>query len=166
MPTANKPLDTDTTGASVKFPPPLVFAILLGLGWLAHASYPISLSKDPDLSLFIDILGSLLVLLALALIYRIFCQFKRAETEIEPWKPTRKILDHGLYAYSRNPIYLALALASIGIGIIANSIWMATSFIPALWLVFYIAIKKEEVYLEEKFGQEYLTYKNRVRRWL
>ena len=47
-----------------------------------------------------------------------------------------------------------------------NSFWVLISFIPSAILVYYVAIKQEERYLERKFGDEYLLYKNKVRRWL
>jgi protein-S-isoprenylcysteine O-methyltransferase Ste14 len=63
-------------------------------------------------------------------------------------------------------MYVALCFISIGIGIFFNSIWILLSFMPSAVIVYYIAIKKEEAYLEEKFGEEYVRYKNNVRRWL
>jgi protein-S-isoprenylcysteine O-methyltransferase Ste14 len=72
----------------------------------------------------------------------------------------------GIFSISRNPIYVALCFANIGIGLILNSWWVLVSFIPAAILVYLITIKSEESYLERKFGDEYLAYKSRVRRWL
>ena len=57
-------------------------------------------------------------------------------------------------------------LVAIGVGIILNSFWMLFSFLPSAVLVYFVAIKKEETYLEKKYGAEYLQYKKNVRRWL
>ena len=57
-------------------------------------------------------------------------------------------------------------MINMGIGVATNSLWIYVSFIPAAFLVYVVAIAKEEAYLEEKFGEEYLAYKNRVRRWI
>jgi protein-S-isoprenylcysteine O-methyltransferase Ste14 len=40
------------------------------------------------------------------------------------------------------------------------------AFIPALIVIYFTAVKKEEQYLEKKFGQEYVDYKKKVRRWI
>ena len=92
--------------------------------------------------------------------------FKKAETNITPWEPTTTIITSGMYSYSRNPIYLAFNFVPIGLGIFFNNLWVLVSFIPAAIILYFIAIKKEERYLEEKFGDEYLEYKKNVRRWL
>ena len=105
-------------------------------------------------------------MLGIGIVILVAQSFKHAETNIEPWKPTTRIISTGIYAYSRNPVYAGFCLVSIGIGIFFNSFWILISFIPSAILVYYVAIKKEEIYLEKKFGEEYLYYKNKVRRWL
>ena len=92
--------------------------------------------------------------------------FNRVGTAIEPWKPTTAIVTKGIYAWSRNPIYLGFCLINAGIGIANNSFWIFISFIPAAILLYHVAIAKEEAYLEKKFGDEYLAYKKKVRRWI
>ncbi|MCJ8304221.1 isoprenylcysteine carboxylmethyltransferase family protein, partial [Shewanella sp.] len=91
---------------------------------------------------------------------------KRVKTNIEPWKPTTKIISTGIYAYSRNPIYLAFCTIPLGLGLFFSHIWLMLSVIPACISVYYLAIRPEEAYLTEKFGDEYLAYRSRVRRWL
>ena len=91
---------------------------------------------------------------------------KRAGTNIEPTRPTTKIVSTGIYAFSRNPIYTALCLILMGIGIRENSVIILASIIPFMVMLYWAVIQKEEMYLERKFGEEYLQYKNRVRSWL
>jgi len=55
---------------------------------------------------------------------------------------------------------------SIGIGIRANRLIMILCVIPLAGMLYWAAIRKEEAYLERKFGDEYHQYKNKVRRWL
>ena len=154
--------DRDEKGAAVKFPPPLIFMFLLFSAYGIHCFYPINVG----ISSGFENVGLLVALLALVLIIYISRTFTRVETNIEPWKPTTTIISTGIYAYSRNPIYVAFCLVPIGIGIFLNSFWILFSFLPSAVLVYFIAIKKEEDYLEKKFGAEYVQYKNRVRRWL
>ena len=90
--------------------------------------------------------------------------FKKSETSIEPWKPTKNIIPTGVYGWSRNPIYLGFNLFPIGMGIFFDILWVLLSFLPAAFSLYHIAIKKEEACLEAKFGDEYLNYKNKVRR--
>jgi protein-S-isoprenylcysteine O-methyltransferase Ste14 len=126
-----------------------------------HYLHPIEISSMPNLltiGAFITILGFVIIFIATH-------SFKRAQTNIEPWKPTVRIISSGIFAYSRNPIYVAFCIITVGIGLILNSFWVVSSFIPSIIVIFFIAIKREEVYLENKFGQEYLSYKENVRRW-
>jgi protein-S-isoprenylcysteine O-methyltransferase Ste14 len=92
--------------------------------------------------------------------------YKKNKTEIEPTKTTSKIIISGLYRYSRNPVYLILSACPIGLGFVFMIYWAMFAFIPVLIVIYYTAIKKEEQYLEKKFGQVYLDYKKKVRRWL
>lgn len=154
--------ENDITGASVKFPPPFVFLISMIVAFGVQHFRPIDIGN----SLGFKFVGLVVVILGISIVIFIRRSFHRVETNIEPWKPTNKIISTGFYAYSRNPIYIALCLVSIGLGILFNSFWILISFIPSIVIVYYIAIKKEEVYLEKKFGEEYNLYKKKVRRWL
>ncbi len=154
--------ENDKKGAAVKFPPPLIFLLSLLAAYAAQRFWPISIGNISGLKP----LGAAVIILGICIAILVSLSFKRAETNIEPWKPTRKIVSTGVFAYSRNPAYLAFCLALIGTGIFLNSFWILISFIPSAILVYYIAIRKEETYLEKKFGGEYVDYKNKVRRWL
>ncbi len=147
--------------AGVKLPPPLSFLTMILISMGVNRLYPINITE----SLWIKYLGIVLVVLSFTTILYIAFLFRRHRTEIEPWKTTSSIIKTGPFKYSRNPIYMGMCLIAIGTGLIANSYWVVFSFIPAATLVYYTAIKKEERYLEEKFGQEYLDYKSKVKRW-
>ena len=92
--------------------------------------------------------------------------FKRAGTAVLPTRPTTAIVSHGVYRYTRNPMYLGMSLVLAGIGLAANSWWFVIALPVAMVAVFKLAIAREERYLEQKFGAEYRAYKVRVRRWL
>lgn len=156
-------MKTKKDNPGVLAPPPLIFlgGLILGglLTWLfpSQPLFPEGWNRG---------LGIFLIAAGLAIIITAIVQMRRAETNVEPWKPTTKILDKGLYGISRNPIYIAMAIAYLGATFLFNSFW----FLPPLVLVFltihYGVILREEKYLESKFGDEYLSYKRRVRRWL
>jgi protein-S-isoprenylcysteine O-methyltransferase Ste14 len=80
-------------------------------------------------------------------------------------RPVPRLTTAGPFGYSRNPAYLGLAMIYAGIAVLRNSLW-AILFLP---LVVYVipreVIEREERYLERTFGEEYLAYKARVRRW-
>lgn len=143
-------------------PPPLIFLSGLILGGIVTYFYPFPMMIGG----LAVILGNLLFLSGIAVIAIIYLQMKRAKTNIEPWKPTTKILDTGFYGISRNPIYLGLALIYLGISCFFNSIWFLPFLPIVLFVIHYGVILREEKYLESKFGEEYLDYKKRVRRWI
>jgi protein-S-isoprenylcysteine O-methyltransferase Ste14 len=92
--------------------------------------------------------------------------FKRAGTAVLPTRPTTAIVDTGIYRYTRNPMYLGMSLALLGIGLALNQLWFLLALPAAVFAVTKLAIEREEAYLAEKFGANYLAYKAKVRRWL
>ena len=152
----------DTKGAGVKFPPPLVFILWMLGAFGVHYMWPMQLGNISALSY----VGLLIITLGFSIVFLAALSFKRAKTHIEPWKPTTNIVSTGVFAYSRNPIYIGFSVITISVGILSNSLWILLSFIPSVIIIYFIAIKKEEAYLEIKFGEEYIRYKEHTRRWL
>jgi protein-S-isoprenylcysteine O-methyltransferase Ste14 len=111
-------------------------------------------------------LGGSLMLVAIVLFTLSVRQFLATGTAIQTHRPTTTILRTGPYRFSRNPIYLSFTLLYIGIGIWINSAWLLAMLIPTLVVISYGVIAREERYLAQKFGDEYLRYKASVRRWL
>jgi protein-S-isoprenylcysteine O-methyltransferase Ste14 len=92
--------------------------------------------------------------------------FRRAGQDRNPNTPTPRVITTGLYRYSRNPAYVALIAIQVGVGLLLDNVWILLFLIPALVTMHYGVIIREEAYLERKFGDEYLRYKENVRRWL
>ncbi len=109
-----------------------------------------------------------IILIALGLVLAGWCAvlFHRAGTGIPTHLPSTTVVSHGPYRFSRNPIYLGLTVISVGIGLWANSAWMLGLLVPTLVIMEIGVIRREERYLEAKFGDDYRAYKARVRRWL
>jgi protein-S-isoprenylcysteine O-methyltransferase Ste14 len=103
---------------------------------------------------------------AIALFSYSVAKFKAAGTPVPAREPTTTIVRIGPYGFSRNPIYLAFSLFQLGIATWVNSVWLLVTLVGAVALMNYIVIPKEEQYLEQKFGAQYLDYKVSVRRWL
>jgi protein-S-isoprenylcysteine O-methyltransferase Ste14 len=72
----------------------------------------------------------------------------------------------GPYRWSRNPIYLSFSLLQLGIAFWVNSLWLLVTLVPAVALVSFVVIPREERYLKTRFPSDYLTYTASVRRWL
>ena len=110
--------------------------------------------------------GVALIVAALALAFWCFGLFRRAGTNVPTSRPATAIVTDGPYRFSRNPIYVALTALSVGIALWVNSWWMLGLLLPTLVIMNIGVIDREERYLTAKFGDEYLAFKKRVRRWL
>jgi protein-S-isoprenylcysteine O-methyltransferase Ste14 len=143
-------------------PPPLIYAGALLVGLLANRLSPIpflprALSRA---------LGWPLVFSGLAIGTLGLREMKRAGTNVDPREPTTAIVTGGPYRFTRNPLYLSMTLIYGGITARANALPAALLLPLVLHLMRRGVIEREERYLERKFGEEYLGYKARVRRWI
>jgi len=152
----------DRRGPGLRFPPPLLPAGLIAGAWLLQRWAPLTIGGNAQLRWP----GILLVATAVLLAGIALLHFRRAKTAVEPWHPTTTIIQHGIYRYSRNPIYLAFCMATAGAALIIDSWWGLIALAPLVWLLQLLVIRREERYLEARFADTYLDYKRRVRRWL
>ena len=143
-------------------PPPLIYAAGLLAGLLAHRLRP-----TPFLPRALSrVLGWPLVAGGLLLGLWGFREMRRAGTNVDPYRPTTAIVEAGPYAFTRNPLYVGMTLVYAGMSARANALPAALLLPVVLHLVDRGVIKREERYLEGKFGGEYRRYKGRVRRWI
>jgi len=84
----------------------------------------------------------------------------------EPMQRPSNLILVGPYRFTRNPIYLGALLMLLGLVIVWSSVFTAFLMILVYIIFRYIFIKREEIILEEEFGDEYRDFKKRVRRWL
>jgi protein-S-isoprenylcysteine O-methyltransferase Ste14 len=106
------------------------------------------------------------VLVAVALFLSAVRTFRTAGTPVPGNRPTTMIVCTGPYRWSRNPIYLSFSLLQLGVACWVNSLWLLVTLIPAVVLMSFVVIPREEQYLETHFPSDYLPYKASVRRWL
>ena len=92
--------------------------------------------------------------------------FKAAGTNVQTVLPATALVTTGIYARSRNPIYVALTTIYLGLALALNAVWALGLLVPVLVVMHYGVIRREERYLERKFGDAYRDYSARVRRWL
>lgn len=143
-------------------PPPLIFLGGLMVGFLISWFYPFGMLSK----MFGYAAGASLLTAGLVIIFIVRSKMKKANTNIQPWKPTNAILSDGVFAYSRNPVYVGMILIYIGVVFLLDSLWVLPPLFLVLLAMHYGVILREERYLERKFGEEYLVYKQRVRRWI
>ena len=87
-------------------------------------------------------------------------------TNVNPTQPTTAIVDTGPFGFTRNPLYVGLTLAYVGLSLALNTWWSLFLLVP-VWIVMHLfVVRREEAYLERKFGDTYLNYRRRVRRYL
>jgi protein-S-isoprenylcysteine O-methyltransferase Ste14 len=142
--------------------PPFVYLISLVSGAVIHLAMPLPFLPGT----LAAPLGVPLVAVAIALFSYSVAKFRAAGTPVPARQPTTVIVRTGPYRFSRNPIYLAFSVFQLGIAIWVNSVWLLATLAGAVALIHYVVIRKEEQYLERKFGAQYLAYKASVRRWL
>ncbi len=142
--------------------PPLIFAGHIVAGSIAHWVCPIPLMA-PWLA---RIIGAVLAIAAGAQAYWASRTMKRAGTNVLPSQPTLAIVASGPFRYTRNPMYLSLCLLHLGIALLINGVLPAAFLIPLALTLHFGVIRREERYLAAKFGETYLAYRRRVRRWL
>ncbi len=147
-------------------PPPLPFLAGLALGWGGDAWRPWSIVDDPRISLILMVAGVIAVASAVALIVGASRALARHGTSPDTAAESTAMVATGPFAFSRNPIYLALALLHIAIAFFVNNAWMLLMLVPALIAVDRIVVVGEERYLAVRFGRAYRDYASRVRRWL
>ena len=148
----------------LKIPPPVYALLCVAIMWLLSRYVPVAIIFDKSFSWF----GIALIMIALCMDFWSLALFFKKRTTPNPLKPefTTGLVTTGLYRFSRNPMYLGLLLMLIGFAIFLRA---ATPFLvlPVFYLLINeMQIKPEENILGEKFGQEFLEYKNKVRRWL
>ena len=93
-------------------------------------------------------------------------ELAKAHTAFDVRKPTTALVHRGVFRLTRNPVYFSMMLLCVGIALLANSIAALVLSIPAGSALCLLVIRKEELYLEQKFGSAYLAYKASVRRWI
>ena len=145
-------------------PPPLIYAGVLTLGLVVHFTIlPVQTGWPRGWRYSVAVL---LVIAAILLIAGALRRFSQAGTNVEPWKPSTAIVVDGVYRFTRNPIYLAMALAYVAISLATDSVVALMLLVPALLIVRYGVIGREERYLDAKFGDSYRRYQASVRRWI
>jgi protein-S-isoprenylcysteine O-methyltransferase Ste14 len=89
-----------------------------------------------------------------------------AGTNVNPSLPTTVVVTSGPFRFSRNPLYVALTLFYLGLTLALDTWWGIVVLVPLLIILHYGVVRREERYLEQKFGEAYRQYRSSVRRYL
>lgn len=148
----------------MRVPPPLVYVggVVAGIllhTWVQPVPVPLSLGWRVGVGLAVAALGMVPIGLALGL-------FRQTRQDPKPWQPTPEIISTGIYRVTRNPMYVGMALLQAAIGIGLGNAWIVVLVAPVVAIVHVTAVRPEEAYLDEKFGEVYREYARTVRRWL
>lgn len=148
----------------VYVPPPLVYVSLFFVSILCQQVVP--LPYGLFISSVVQIIGWLFISSGILLLITSLWRFLLSKNTLIPIRPAQSLQTSGIYAISRNPMYLALLCLYFGIAIFKGNLWtFALSPIVVAVIQLYV-IKKEEQYLIRAFGTEYLDYMKKVRRWI
>lgn len=152
------PRPADSPGIVV--PPPIIFLLgfLVGMGLDALLGLPRFVTPGYT--------GPALILLGAAVGFWGALTFLRHGTGILPHHRATLIVSNGPYRFSRNPMYLGLAVVFLGVATMLGRIGPLLTLLPTLAALQYLVVAREERYLAAKFQAEYDAYRGRVRRWL
>jgi protein-S-isoprenylcysteine O-methyltransferase Ste14 len=152
----------DQDKAGVVAPPPVIYLGALVFGLLLNRRFPIAfLPRKIARSLGWPLLSAGVLLMGW-----FEWAMRHAGTPTNPYKPVSHSATEGPFSYTRNPAYLGMTMIYTGIAGLANALWAILMLPGALLVIQRGVIEREERYLERKFGEEYLHYKARVRRWI
>jgi len=147
-------------------PPPLYYLAGLAIGFVIEWALGGPLFPRHKAPEFWLVPGAGLIVVGLVLGVTAVITVRRSGSTIRVDRPVTALVVRGPYRWTRNPIYLGLALVSAGIAVAANAVWPLLMLPVVLTLVRRRVIEREEQYLERTFGREYRRYRDRVPRWL
>jgi protein-S-isoprenylcysteine O-methyltransferase Ste14 len=153
----------DTPG--VIAPPPLIALATLLLGLALDWFLPSFILREIFGFWARLVIGAILIAIGAALAIVARNSFVRAGTNVEPWKPALTLVTSGIFAWMRNPTYFGLMLLLAGLAIALASDWMIVLLVPTALILHFGVVKREERYLEIKFGESYRAYMSRVPRY-
>jgi protein-S-isoprenylcysteine O-methyltransferase Ste14 len=146
----------------VRVPPPVLYALAVLGGYWLNRRWPLPVGGG----LYIGVLASMLILCSLALTVSSVGNFRRSRTSIVPIRPATTLVIAGPYRFTRNPMYVGMAALTVALGLFMKTWWPVLLLVPVLLIVRLFVIAPEERYLQRRFGDDYVRYMRRVRRWV
>jgi len=143
--------------------PPVIDVAVLVAAWALERTVPLSMMPEGSLLRWA---GWAVVVAGLAIAVAGFGYFQAIGTAVNPTGQASKLATGGIYAFTRNPMYLGTVVAFVGLAFALGSAWLVILAILMPLALRKLAIEPEEAYLKRRFGAAYETYCARVRRWV
>lgn len=161
-PSSSAKADCPPDTAGVIAHPPIIYFWAIVAGIALRYVWPLPVGKFG----FIPPIGIALMVLAVVLFVWAVSQFPKVGTPIPTNRPTTALVKTGPYRWGRNPIYVSFTLLHLGLALCTNNAWLLVTLVPAVLLIRFGVIAREERYLERRLGKEYSEYTRTVRRWI
>jgi protein-S-isoprenylcysteine O-methyltransferase Ste14 len=147
--------------------PPLAYLAALAAPWLLQRFLPLPIVEFGNLADDVTA-GVGLALIATGITIDILAlrSFSALGTPFDPTARAEKLVTFGLYAQSRNPMYVGAMIAFLGLAVATGNVWRVLALPALLWVLHNLAILREERHLEARFGEEWRTWAARTPRWL
>ena len=155
--------DNEPRPSAIPWPPILLAGALIGPIFFAYV-FPLPWPGVGDLAALVA--GWFLILAGLFFVGWGIWTLNKHETTVMPHKKSERLVTDGPFALRRNPIYLGDVVILLGLAIVTSNLWFVVAAFAFAVLVTWLAILPEERHLEAEFGDDYLKYKERVRRWI
>jgi len=155
----------DAAGPRIFVPPPLVFVGGWVISWILSSRVTFDID-GAGASILQTVLGLILMTGGLLLMAWGFIVFFRAGTPVVPVRPASRLVTEGPFRFTRNPMYLGLTAAYVGLAIVLNFAWPIVLLPLVLIVLRALVVSREEAHLRRRFGGEYAEYCANVRRWL
>ena len=143
----------------------VIFGIPFLVGVALQFVIPLSLSQGIVRQVLI-LAGIVLIIIGISFVILARREFAQYGQPTDPGHPTSKVIKTGVFALSRNPLYLGGSIFLLGIALLLNTLWAIVMLVLSIIICHYVLIIPEERYLARKFGDEYEEYITSVRRWL
>jgi len=157
-------MENKNDNPGIYVPPPLLYGATFFAAVLIQKILP--LNKTFFYTIPSKIIGSIIILIGLFFTFPALRQFFKTRNTLVTIKPANSLQTTGIYSISRNPMYISLLLFYIGLSFILGNWWNLVVLPLLVLIVQEYVIKREEKYLSRRFGQQYLEYKAKVRRWI
>jgi protein-S-isoprenylcysteine O-methyltransferase Ste14 len=152
--------------AAVRVFPPAVPLLTIVGGVLIDRRWPLSIGITVNPVIRYVVGAGIIVAAVVGLGAWSVILMRRSGQSENPWKPTTSIIDYGPFRITRNPMYLQMVIVCLGFSLLLANVWIAILTPLCAVVLDRLVIRYEEQYLQLKFGEHYLKYKARVRRWI
>lgn len=147
----------------VPWPPILLLAAVLA-AWALQALWPVTVPLAWAGG-WLRFTGVAIAMAGVALDLAAMFAMRQARTNVLPHRAADHLVTSGVFAYSRNPIYLGNTLLLAGLALALAWPWLLATALVAAMLVDHLAIRREERHLSARFGEAFAQYAGRVPRW-